>query len=148
MAPLWEPVNLELGLKSHHIRNKPKILLFFVFLFISTVPIYRILSFEMNTQQGSSIPSHTTQFALPRDIRARGSKPVDTTYPWARPLVINARKTLRLTNTKIHITQTDNTADRLNQNAIPDQIHDTQSEDTMDIFNQNTTCNQEVPRSL
>jgi hypothetical protein len=60
MAPLRGPVNLELGLKSHHTRNKSKMLLFFVFLFMSTGLTHRILPFEMNNQQGSSIPSYTT----------------------------------------------------------------------------------------
>ena len=63
MTPLWEPVNPELDLKSHHTRNKSKNFLFFVFLLISTVPIYRILPFKMNTQQGSSTPNYITQYA-------------------------------------------------------------------------------------
>ena len=137
MAPLGEPVNLELGPKGHQIRNKTKIPLFP--LYTSTVTIYRLPQFEMNTQQGSSILSYITQNALPRDIRVRGSKPVDTTYHWACPMVINTRRTPRLTNTKIHIIQTEDPADILNQYALPEQLQDTQPNKIIETLSQNTT---------
>lgn len=45
---------------------------------------------------------------------------------------------------KLHITQTDNTADIVNQNAKRTQIHDTKSEDIMNTLNKNATRDLEV----
>ena len=59
-------------------------------------------------------------------------------------MVIIILRTLRLTNTKMHITQTDDTAERLNQYAIREQTQDTQLDEFIDTFSQNTTRNQEA----
>ena len=44
----------------------------------------------------------------------------------------------------MHITKTDDTADRLNQYAIREQTQDTLSDETTDTFSQNTTRSQEA----
>ena len=128
MAPLGEPVTLESGSKYAY-----------------TVTIYRLPQFEMKTQQGSSTPSYINQNALPRDIRVRGSKSIDTTYHWAGPLVFNTRRTIRMSNIKRHTIKTHDTMVIL-QYASREQIQDTQSYEITGTVSQNTTRNQEDPK--
>ena len=78
MAPQRGPVNFGLDPKSPQIRNKIKLLSFI--LCLTTVTTYRTKpSSEMTAHQGPSNTYYTTPNALPRDIRVRGSKPVNHT---------------------------------------------------------------------
>ena len=107
MAPQWGPVNFGPEPKTPKIRNKIKILSFI--LCLTTVTIYRTKpSSEMTAHQGPSNPNYTTPIALPRDIHARGSKPVYThcrTQPMKyRPPTIHNQ----LSNTSRHNIQPKN----------------------------------------
>ena len=79
MAPQRGPVNFGPDPKIPQIRNKIKILSFI--LCLTTVTTYRTKpSSEMTAYQGPSNTYNITPNALPRDIRVRGSKPVNLHY--------------------------------------------------------------------
>jgi hypothetical protein len=97
----------------------------------------------MNAQQGPSITSYTTPNALPRDIRVWGSKSANTTHPWARILILNARKT-RITsiNTQKHNTQPENTVHTPEQHATSNKKRTSTNSHWKEVANHRTRTTQ------
>jgi hypothetical protein len=122
MAPQRGPVNFGPDLKISQIRIKIKILSFI--LCLTTVITYRTKpSSEMTAYQGPSNIHNITPNALPRDIRVRGSKPVNLHYRTQSMVHRPSTTHTQPPNTEKHHTQPRNNDDTNIQQIPSTKIH-------------------------